>query len=504
MTITFAVSSVQHNKQKLPTIRPAEALLTRQLPLPHALSTSEPLVQCEAHNGLLMALHLAYQHHYPLILSPDDIWLCIAQGFAEHINRNAEKFRARFVSHQGQEALSIKRDEFQRDPAKNDWAEVIGELSSLLRQYIGRKADLFEANFSTTGTAERIASQLVMMGAFEKYFSYEVHSKCGIPEITLLGTPEDWANIRQRAEVFSEFDLDWWLEHLRPFLANVEATSREQIDQKFWGNLYKWNHASGGDKVTGWVNALFPYIDEYKNSFELPPDDPKLRRWFSGTNFDRFPPGLTKVPFVWKYDEEKIPLELVGGFLGARQDPTSKAIRPVIGWALIDAGQKPTFFVDHGMADWNGPILTPIEDSITSLEAVSKEAAQFKDFTLHLHGCEQLSSLQGLEGLSNLKELSVDECEAIQDLTPLEDLSLRELSLRGCTGVQRIDTLASLHSLESLDLSGCASVTDLSPLANLPNLERLVLEGCGALFKKQEYETRAEVKAFQTKLKKNR
>ena len=31
----------------------------------------------------------AYQEHRPLELSPDDIWLCISQGFARHVVNNA-------------------------------------------------------------------------------------------------------------------------------------------------------------------------------------------------------------------------------------------------------------------------------------------------------------------------------------------------------------------------------------------------------------------------------
>lgn len=41
-------------------------------------------------HGFLDALAIAYKAHLPLALSPDDVWLCIALGFAQHVNLHAE------------------------------------------------------------------------------------------------------------------------------------------------------------------------------------------------------------------------------------------------------------------------------------------------------------------------------------------------------------------------------------------------------------------------------
>ncbi len=39
----------------------------------------------------------AFSEHRPLLLTPDTIWMTIAQGFAQHINNNAERLRYQFV-----------------------------------------------------------------------------------------------------------------------------------------------------------------------------------------------------------------------------------------------------------------------------------------------------------------------------------------------------------------------------------------------------------------------
>src|SRR6266496_6800098 len=58
-------------------------------------------------HGLAAAIFHAYNNHQHLRLTPDDIWLTIAQGVSHHINYNAENFRSRFVNHEGKKTLLI-------------------------------------------------------------------------------------------------------------------------------------------------------------------------------------------------------------------------------------------------------------------------------------------------------------------------------------------------------------------------------------------------------------
>jgi len=54
---------------------------------------------------LIDAVHTAFAEHRPLTLSPDCIWLALAQGFSHHVTENAETLRPRLVRHQGRRAL---------------------------------------------------------------------------------------------------------------------------------------------------------------------------------------------------------------------------------------------------------------------------------------------------------------------------------------------------------------------------------------------------------------
>ena len=215
---------------------------------------------------LIEAVHMAFAEHYPLVLSPDDVWLCLAQGFSLHVEANPEALRSRFVRHEGQLELEVRRDHFVKGSPDNDWQGCFAEWSDAIAAHIGKKRDLVVASFSTTGPIERAASELVLMSAMKSYFSILMMTLCGIPSITLLGSVEDWRAIRRRAEVLAEFDLRDWTAVLLPVLDELVAAAEGHADRSFWQSIYKENDQSGGPYVTGWINVLFPYLQNRKGN----------------------------------------------------------------------------------------------------------------------------------------------------------------------------------------------------------------------------------------------
>ncbi len=207
--------------------------------------------------------------HRPLCLSPDIIWLMICQGVANHINVNADTLRNRFVRHEGKLRISVRRDDFTKGSPENPWAEAIEELTSQVEAHIGSQFGLFQAAFTTTGPVERAAAGVVLLDAMQSYFAYDVISLCGIPAIILEGTPEDWQTVAERAERFGSLDLEWWLEPLRDILHQFVAASQGSVDLPFWQSLYKYHDESGGPRITGWISALFPYLNDDRTGLAI-------------------------------------------------------------------------------------------------------------------------------------------------------------------------------------------------------------------------------------------
>jgi hypothetical protein len=281
----------------------------------------------------------AFSHHHALVLSPDMIWLLIAQAFALHINANPEALRSRFVSHEGKEVIEVFRNSFTKGFAGNDWEGVFGEFSERIKEYIGdEKHALLVQSFSTTGIVEKAAFEVTLMDAMQEFFEYAVTTECGIPEFHLEGEVEDWYKLREAAGRLVGYGLGWWTPHLNDLLAEFEAASAGRPNPTFWEDFFNLGGASGGPFLCGRINTLFPYIlDHGKKPFPNDYADPNYAGgWGGGITTNLVPSGLSIAPFIWNYYGTKYPMEFVAGFVGVEQAEDTLALRPKIGWGVRD------------------------------------------------------------------------------------------------------------------------------------------------------------------------
>lgn len=308
---------------------------------PEAHGTNLPNTIPTHSNAFIEALTYSYAQHYPLVLAPDDVWIVISQSFAHHVDQNAEKLRHMFVQHEGKKELMWRNDSLIKGSPDNNWMDGFDFFAKEIQGHIGDRHDLLTANFSTTGPIERAASQVVLMDAMKHYFSYGVMTCCGVPEITLLGTPDDWRSIQTRARAFAEFEgLEKWCQTLDPILTEFVNASEGLVNQPFWRGIYKnESRGSGNPIVSGWANALFLYMQGRKGLKKNPLAE-NLEASYNPAN-DDYPSGLAKVPFTWYYHGTKLPYEFLGGFTCLSQDPETLALRPAIGWAVREEGGEP-------------------------------------------------------------------------------------------------------------------------------------------------------------------
>lgn len=329
----------------------------------HYRSAAHGFEACSRYHGrlvaavfhpLLAALHSAFSDHRPVCLSPDMIWLLITQGVANHINVNAEALRKRFVQHEGKLKLIVRRDDFVKGSPENPWPEVFPEFSRQIRQHTGDTThDFFLTRFSTTGAAEQAAFEIVLLDAMQSYFTYELHTVCGIPAVTLEGTPDDWRSVLERTRLLPRFDLASWQPTLETILNQFVDAAEGRPDAAFWKSIYKYQTFSGGNAVTGWITAFFPYLKHRRTGQTRPNPwldrgdkelrkllhpDPEPYRHTSGPAIDEFPLGLARAPLLWRYLSQEFDMELLGGFVGVAQDAQTLCLRPEIGWAVREAG----------------------------------------------------------------------------------------------------------------------------------------------------------------------
>ena len=377
---TFKVDKVKKAKAALPTADVKTAITAKIGVEPEScFKFPESLHPTHSHhcikNSFVGAVHTAFDGHYPLVLSPDMIWQCVAQGFAIHVNKNAEKLRHLFVAHEGKKVIEVRVDHFQKGSPTNDWEGTLGLFSEEIRKNIGDDIHgLLTPEFSTTGPVEKAAAQVVMMGAFKEYFRYCSMTMCGIPEITLEGSVKDWKKLYDKTLNLAKFDLQWWIDAIEPVLKEFVKAASGKINKDFWRSIYKFTDASGGSYINGWIIILFPYLG---HTLEKMSPNTYLEKWnpsnssdfFFGVDTTSFPQGSVSAPFKWLYLDEEYDMYFYAGFMGVGQDQKSLAIRPVIGWAVVDKEEEEKTKMLSGGADDGQDILARLEELITDMKS---------------------------------------------------------------------------------------------------------------------------------------
>lgn len=279
----------------------------------------------------------AWCQHRPVVLTPDAIWLIICQQFSHIVNENPEKYRGVLVNHEGKKELKVESNDLFSNQA--DWEGLISRFTAEIDKYTNNGlATTLVADFSTTGTDERIASEVTLMDVVKPYFeNTAIYVICGIPSITLTGTPDDWRKVLEKTLALEAFGLGWWTTELEPILQEFVKAAEGHPDYWFWKDIVNKTRprtiqgplcSKRQPKITkfdGWFLKFFPYDNKGKTPAKVDITQTML-------------PETVVVPFKYQVVNldgvvlEETTLELVAGIVGVLEDPDDFAMTPKIGW----------------------------------------------------------------------------------------------------------------------------------------------------------------------------
>lgn len=329
-------------------------------------------------------MYQAYADHRPFVMSPDMIWLLISQGFARHINANPETMRPYFVDFSGKQSLIVKSDKQLEDPDLS-WEKIFPGFTCQIKKHVGDSlVDLLTCDFSTTTSLEKLASEITIMEAMKPYFEFIVmYCVCGIPQITLEGTPQDWEKVLNKARGLKKYNLDWWITELEPLLEEFAEASRGNINKVFWRNMFKYHSEKeygAPNIIDGWIVKFFPYDKDGKRN--------NLKQLKGNKSL---PDEIVKVDLKYLEAGDKtvkeIPLELWAGFIGLTQNKDNFALRPQIGWMIRkkdveNKGLKNTFLRERQANGWISGISIRVKEFpfvLLELKMIERLEIQFTD-----------------------------------------------------------------------------------------------------------------------------
>jgi len=365
---TYQIEELSKPEKLLPTV-PSNKLYDNIAKNFVKLSVSDTLADFGTHPVILGYLR-AYQNHYPLTISPDIAWLLICQGFANHVNNSPEKIRSKIVNFEGKQTLTVERNIAGAEKlADVEWETLFPEFAEQIAGFTGKElVNKLSADFTTTTPTVRVASQITIMESMKEFFNYKViFQGCGISEVTVEGSVQDWKKILTRLDYLSKYDLKWWTSELKPVIQKIIDTKNGKLDKQFWMNMVKYHKLGvygSYDGIDGWLLKFYPYLQggtpptvEKKVIANNGPADVMLynagdpafktrtlylrRSQFKEIkNINDLPKELANVPFVLEIKDDSgtiaqtLNMEFWAGFMGVKQDKQSFNVKPEIGWAV--------------------------------------------------------------------------------------------------------------------------------------------------------------------------
>lgn len=285
-------------------------------------------------NAFFKMITRAYAEHRPISLSPDVVWIVICHGYSLYVNADPEHFRHYLVNHEGKQTLEITTDLYSTTTQEKveAFAALIGQ------QTRGDLEELMTCNFSTSGQMEQMVSRTMLMETVKEYIDLvEYFAVCGIPSVTLEGTPDDWRLLREKTRRLADFGVSKWVNKLDKILEQFVRASEGNPDIDFWRDMvvkgrpkhYNTRGGCGGKReiLNGWFLDFFPFDSNGRTPRKVTYTTP-------------MPHIMTNVPITQiiiddnKTERKKISLR--AGIVGIRQDSVTLTLRAELGWLVVE------------------------------------------------------------------------------------------------------------------------------------------------------------------------
>ncbi len=317
--------------------------------LAHSLNENQQLAYLDTNVPLLNGFYTAHNNHYPIRIKPDDIWLLIVQGFSNHVNANSEELRDMFVNFEGKKELIV---EYPLNSIKEVDKKILENFSEQINQqmikYLGEDLiNTLTPNFSTTTYDSTIISKISIMGAFKKYFDYEMDlCGCGVPYLILEGTAEDYKKIIEKANQLKKYKFSWYIERIIPHINKMVEAKEGKINKEYFMNMIQKEEIiqakyglsgmyEGDEKVeylSGWFLQFFAY---YNDGDKFQSDKINV------INFNKLANQMLIVPFTIKdlVHNKTYLMKYKVGFVGCDQNE-NKEVSPIQGWIVSPSTEE--------------------------------------------------------------------------------------------------------------------------------------------------------------------
>ncbi|CAF1612709.1 unnamed protein product [Rotaria magnacalcarata] len=121
-----------------------------------------------------------------------------------HLNENSEKYSELFLCHEDKQTLILPIDDLrisndERASGENlsilaiDWFQTTRLMGDLINaDTTADLTTLLTKPFSQTTAVQQTVFDTCLMDAIKNYYKYRFFLDCGIPQVTVIGLPDDF------------------------------------------------------------------------------------------------------------------------------------------------------------------------------------------------------------------------------------------------------------------------------------------------------------------------
>ena len=320
---------------------------------------------------VLETYYIAFLHHYPVVLSPDILWMLILEGFNHNVHANSKELRNKFVKGHTDKIVITQEANGEgniNQISQQRWGDIFKDFVEQTRKYIdGNVIHLFTPYFSTTTEDIEYACKLSTISIILPYIKFikklkdEPIGGCGFPYIKLQGTLQDYKQLKIKVESLKGYLIDDWLNKIIIDIDKIIETKKGMIDKKFWDNMITnqkreyiedlRKSVSGVTfhrkvkreeiKIFGWIFDFFPFkivpssdIRNLKGRYyevkeKIARNNIKI---YHNPDFNELPEEMINIDATYRNRlGQSAELGINTGFLGYSMDE-DQAFKPEIGW----------------------------------------------------------------------------------------------------------------------------------------------------------------------------
>lgn len=189
----------------------------------------------QAHS-LYTLIHTAYIRHLGLHLYPDDFQLALDALVSRTINADPDGFRRLFVEHEGKHVLQLTG-------YRREWGDIVNEFAAAVANSVIDKSFVqhMACDFSTSTPADYVASMSFVLSSVKQYFAFQIEIGCGIPEVYLHGTVDDYKKLVRNAQALAKLmggtTEAYIIAHWVPILSGLVSEAKGRHSPEFWRSM---------------------------------------------------------------------------------------------------------------------------------------------------------------------------------------------------------------------------------------------------------------------------